>query len=108
MVKNQIMIFHKLYRYLIHIQVKIKKNSYKIIFKIKLVEYINSIQNDNIKKKGKFYLRNLYNIPKSTLNDWFKNYNSFKNETNNNIKRLYTWRTYSLFAGSRYRYKHTF
>ena len=33
-------------------------------------------------------MRNKYNIPKNTLNDWFKNYNFFKNEKNDKIKRI--------------------
>lgn len=65
-----------------------KKRSYNIGFKVKLVEYINSIQNDELRKREKLCLRNKYNIPKNTLNDWFKKYNIFKNEKNDKIKRI--------------------
>ncbi len=52
--------------------------SYIIEFKIKIIDYINSINDPNTAKKEKAKLKMKYNIPKNTMNDWFRDIQKFK------------------------------
>lgn len=65
-----------------------KRQSYKIDFKILIIDYLNSIKNDPTKLKIKHIIQNRYNIPKSTLNDWFKNIDKYKLSIKTNKKRM--------------------
>ena len=65
----------------------VKKNKYRIEFKIKIVEFLREKEKDpkiNYRKK----IMDRYNIPKQTLSDWFKNYENYIATTKTNNYRL--------------------
>lgn len=67
----------------------VKKNKYRIEFKIKIVDFLREKEKEkdpkiNYRKK----IMDRYNIPKQTLSDWFKNYENYIATTKTNNYRL--------------------